>query len=78
MKNTNQINKISKLNEQIAKVKMGSLFLQVRTQRNLKQVDFAKVIGVTQGAVSKIEAGQLSPDVFTYLKFSRQFGVEVL
>ena len=78
MRKLRQTKKIEQMNADIELKKMASVFFQVRIQRNAKQTDFAKSLGITQGTISKIESGKMAPDVFTYLKFSRQFGVEVL
>lgn len=78
MRKLRDTKKLKVLNDQIENNKMASVFFQVRIQRNAKQTEFAKCLGVTQGTISKIESGKMTPDVFTYIRFSRQFGVEVL
>lgn len=70
--------RIEELKEETNQLKIAILFKQVRTQLKLGQVEFANLLGVTQGSISKIEAAVMTPNLFTYLKFSRMFQVELI
>lgn len=60
------------------KPNVAVLFKQTREQNEWTQVDMATFLGITQGALSKIESGQMNPNYSTYIRFSRNFQVEIL
>lgn len=60
------------------KPNIAVLFKQTREQMDWKQVDMAAHLGLTQGTISKIESGTMPPDFQTYVRFSRNFQVEIL
>jgi DNA-binding XRE family transcriptional regulator len=41
----------------------------------MKQVEFAKVIGISQGTLSDIEKGKYKPSIETIISTSEEFGV---
>jgi transcriptional regulator with XRE-family HTH domain len=61
--------------QQIFKLQFGMFFKATREDNNLKQTEFAKLLGITQGSVSKIESGKMIIDLQTYLKFKKEFKV---
>ena len=52
------------------------LFKSTRRFNRLQQTEFAAILGVTQGTISKIEAGAMSPDLELWFKFLRAFNIQ--
>ncbi|NOT78681.1 MAG: helix-turn-helix transcriptional regulator [Bacteriovoracaceae bacterium] len=52
------------------------LFRAIRKFNGLYQADFAKMLGVTQGTISKIESGLLSPELILWFKFLKVFNIK--
>lgn len=55
---------------------VGANLTQLRKILNLNQVEFAEMLGVSQGAVSKIEEGKLEPGMRT-LDFINLLGLDL-
>jgi DNA-binding XRE family transcriptional regulator len=51
------------------------LFKATRKYNGLLQSEFANILGVTQGTVSKIEAGTMIPDLSIWFKLLRSFKI---
>lgn len=52
------------------------LFKSTRKFSRLQQTEFAALLGVTQGTISKIEASSMSPELGLWFKFLRAFNVQ--
>lgn len=52
------------------------LFKSTRKFHRLQQTEFSAILGVTQGTISKIEAGAMSPELGLWFKFLRAFNVQ--
>lgn len=50
---------------------------RLRKERGIKQVDFARMLHVTQGAVSQWENGRTRPDTAQLIAIAALFGVSV-
>lgn len=50
---------------------------QLRTERGIKQTELAKIINVSQAALSGYETGKYEADLATYRKIAEYFGVSV-
>ena len=55
---------------------LGQVIVRLREQRAMTQADLAAKLGISQSAVSKLEAGR-RPDAFVYGQLARVFGLEV-
>lgn len=51
---------------------LGPLFKELRKSLNLGQVEMAKELGVSQSALSKIEAGKLKPTLETFRRAAKR------
>lgn len=56
-------------------MKVGERFKQLRLLNDLKQVDFASKIGISQSTLSEIEKGRSKPSIDTVISTSNQFKV---
>ena len=54
---------------------IGERFKELRVKNNLKQIDFAKKIGISQSTLSEIEKGRSNPSVDTVISTSKHFMV---
>jgi len=70
--------KIKKLNKKPERNKFAILLLHIRAQKKMNQVSLAGILGVTQGTISKLEAGSMNPEVRMWLKFQRLYQLEAL
>ncbi|MBC7428937.1 MAG: helix-turn-helix transcriptional regulator [Bacteriovorax sp.] len=52
------------------------LFKSTRRFHRLQQTEFSAILGVTQGTISKIEAGSMSPELALWFKFLRAFNIQ--
>lgn len=52
------------------------LFKSTRRFHRLQQTEFSAILGVTQGTISKIEAGSMSPELGLWFKFLRAFNIQ--
>lgn len=52
------------------------LFRAIRKFNGLYQADFAKILGVTQGTISKIESGLLGPELILWFKLLKVFKIK--
>lgn len=55
----------------------GNVLKQLRLQKGLSQVDFAKIINVAKGTVSNWEKGNRNPDHQMLLKIANFFNVSI-
>lgn len=58
-------------NEKIAAIKTGRIIRAGRKSHGWTQIEVAKTLGITQGALSKMEAGKLIPSVQQWFEFCR-------
>ena len=56
---------------------MGNRVKQLRTEKKIRQIDFASAMGVAQSAVSNWETGRNEPDNDMLCKIADYFGVSV-
>ncbi|WML41998.1 helix-turn-helix transcriptional regulator [Neobacillus sp. OS1-2] len=54
---------------------IGERFQSLRKSIGMKQVEFAKSIGISQGTLSDIEKGKYKPSIETIISTSEEFGV---
>jgi DNA-binding XRE family transcriptional regulator len=55
---------------------IAALFKSTRKYNRLQQTEFANILGVTQGTISKIEAASMSPELTLWFKFLRAFNIQ--
>lgn len=56
---------------------IGHLIYLRRSYNLMTQAEFAKKIGVTQGTLSKIEAGKISVRAFDFLKAAKVLDINI-
>jgi DNA-binding XRE family transcriptional regulator len=52
------------------------LFKATRKFHRLQQTEFSAILGVTQGTISKIESGSMSPELGLWFKFLKAFNIQ--
>lgn len=55
---------------------IAGLFKSTRKFHRLQQTEFSNILGVTQGTISKIEAGSMSPELGLWFNFLRAFNIQ--
>ena len=55
----------------------GDFLYELRKEKGLTQAELAKILGVTNKAVSKWETGEAMPETSQLVPISRVFGVTV-
>lgn len=60
-----------------ARVHLGRMLADARTQRHLTQSELSQVSGVQQAEISKIEGGRGNPTLTTLERLSQQLGVRL-
>ena len=50
---------------------------QIRKQRNIRQEDFAKALGVSRQTISSLETGRYNPSIFLAHKIAKFFGMTI-
>ncbi len=55
--------------------KIGNLIQEIRKEKNMKQEDFANLLGVTGKTVSRWETGKYMPDLSLFTKISEILGI---
>lgn len=58
------------------RLKLAWVFRSTRLFHGLQQSEMAKICGVTQGTISKIEAEKMMPDMVLYYTFIQKFGIK--
>lgn len=53
-----------------------NLFKATRKFHKLQQTEFAAILGVTQGTVSKVESASMAPDLNLWFKFLKSFDIQ--
>ncbi|WP_082631916.1 helix-turn-helix domain-containing protein [Cytobacillus praedii] len=56
-------------------MKIGERFKSLRIKNNLKQIEFAQRVGISQSTLSEIEKGKSKPSVDTVVSTSNSFNV---
>lgn len=51
--------------------------LNIRLSENMEQSTLAKRVGISQSLISKIERGMISPDINTFIKILKVFGMKM-
>ncbi len=54
---------------------ISTIFRATRKFHNLRQAEFAAMLGITQGTVSKIESGIMHPELILWFKFLKMFKI---
>lgn len=49
----------------------------IRKERNIRQEDFAKAMGVSRQTISSLENGRYNPSILLAYKIARYFGMTV-
>ncbi len=55
---------------------IAALFKSTRKFHKLHQTEFSAILGVTQGTISKIESGLMSPELGLWFKFLKSFNIQ--
>lgn len=50
---------------------------QIRKERNIRQEDFAKALGVSRQTISSLETGRYNPSIFLAYKIAKYFGMTI-
>jgi len=50
---------------------------EIRKARNIRQEDFAKLMGVSRQTISSLETGRYNPSIFLAHKIARFFGMTI-
>jgi putative transcriptional regulator len=61
----------------MVKVELKNRIREVRKQRELKQVDLARIVGVFQSEISEIECGKRKPSIYIAKRIARALGVSL-
>lgn len=56
---------------------LGGVLKRLRKYRNLTQQHIAEIIGIDRSTYAYYESGGLTPSIFTLIKLSEIFGVEL-
>jgi len=56
-------------------IELGLFFKQMRKGACMTQTQLCKRLGISQGALSKIEKGKLLPDIITWHKLCQEFKI---
>lgn len=60
-------------NESVITGRIAILFKAIRLNRQMNQQQLSDLLGISQSAISKVEAGALQPSVFVWLRFCELF-----
>ena len=55
--------------------KLGKNLKRIRTEKDISQVDVARLLGVSRGFVSNIESGKTNPTLATIVRLANAVGV---
>lgn len=50
---------------------------EIRTERGIRQEDFAKLMGVSRQTISSLETGKYNPSIMLAYKIARYFGMTI-
>ena len=50
---------------------------QIRKERNIRQEDFARALGVSRQTISSLETGRYNPSIMLAHKVARYFGMRI-
>ena len=50
---------------------------EIRTQRGIRQEDFAKAMGVSRQTISSLENGRYNPSILLAHKIAKSFGMAI-
>jgi putative transcriptional regulator len=50
---------------------------QIRHERNIRQEDFARALGVSRQTISSLETGRYNPSIFLAYKIAKYFGMTI-
>lgn len=56
---------------------IGKNIVNLRTEKNLKQIDLAYKVGIEDSALRRIESGRTNPTIKTLLKIAHALNVEL-
>lgn len=57
-------------------MEMGERIKEIRLRKKVKQIDLAKIVGISNSYLSDIEACRATPSVKTLMKISKSLDVE--
>lgn len=50
---------------------------EIRKQRNIRQEEFARALGVSRQTISSLETGRYNPSIFLAHKIAKYFGMTI-
>lgn len=50
---------------------------EIRRERNIRQEDFARALGVSRQTISSLETGRYNPSIFLAYKIAKYFGMTI-
>ena len=56
---------------------MNNRIEEIRTERGIKQEDFARLMGVSRQTISSLETGRYNPSIMLAWKIARYFGMSI-
>ncbi len=56
---------------------MNNRIEEIRTERGIKQEDFARLMGVSRQTISSLENGRYNPSILLAHKIARYFGMAI-
>lgn len=56
---------------------MKNIIEKLRTEHNIKQEDFAKMLGVSRQTISSLENGRYNPSITLAYKISKYFNLTI-
>ena len=56
---------------------MNNRIEEIRTERSIKQEDFARLMGVSRQTISSLENGRYNPSILLAHKIARYFGMAI-
>lgn len=71
------INRLEQLDKKFLQIQIGKRIKQLRESKNISQVDLAASCNFEKSNMSRIEAGNTCPNVFTLYKIANNLKVEL-
>ena len=56
---------------------MNNRIEEIRNERNIRQEDFARLMGVSRQTISSLENGRYNPSILLAHKIARYFGMAI-
>lgn len=68
---------INKLSEEEVLLKLGQRIIELRQEKNLRQIDLAIKLGIEDSSLIRIETGKTNPTTKTLLKICKELEVSI-